>query len=225
MNVLELFSGTGFVSKEFKKRGHNTMTVDWNKELNPDLAIDIEELTMEMVIGNLGVPDVIWIAFDCTTFSLAGISHHRDKNWYTGNFDARSEYAKKCDNVNIHVLELLERFIELNPNLIFFIENPRACLQKMNYMRPYEKYKYVITYCQYLQDKPFMERYMKPTNIWTNHPDPKFKPPCKNGSSCHPYTPRGTTTHGLQGIKDKVMKSAYPDQLIKHIVDICEEIN
>ena len=37
--------------------------------------------------------------------------------------------------------------------------------------------RYTVTYCQY------GERRQKPTDIWTKHPNPKFKPPCKCGSS------------------------------------------
>ena len=63
----------------------------------------------------------------------------------------------------------------------------------------------------------------KATDIFTNHPDPHFRPPCKNGDPCHEKAPRGSKT-GLQGIKDKALRSAYPQQLCEHIVDICEEL-
>ena len=86
----------------------------------------------------------------------------------------------------------------------------------------YEKYKYFITYCKYSTDLPLEERRMKPTNIWCNHPNPRFKPPCKNGDSCHVKSPRGSKT-GTQGMKNAEERSTYPNQLIQHIVDISEE--
>ena len=46
--------------------------------------------------------------------------------------------------------------------------------------------RYTVTYCQYGDSR------MKPTDIWTNHPRPQFKPPCKNGDPCHMPSPRGT---------------------------------
>mgnify|MGYP006924668924 FL=1 len=64
---------------------------------------------------------------------------------------------------------------------------------------------------------------MKPTDIFTNHPNPKFKPPCKNGSPCHQSAPRGSRT-GLQGIKGSKDRSVIPQELCEHIVDISEEI-
>lgn len=222
MKVLELFSGTGELSDAFKARGHETFEVDWNEKFDSDLHIDIGTITTDMILNKFGMPDVVWIAFDCTSFSLAAISHHRRKNPITGNLDPISEYAKKCDEVDQHVLEVLEELRKINPNLIFFIENPRACLQKMAWMQPYEKYKHLISYCKYETDKPVMQRRAKPTNIWTNHPNPKFLPPCKNGEKDHAPAPRGSKS-GTQGMKGAKERSTYPKLLIEHIVDICEE--
>ena len=175
------------------------------------MHIDIGELTAEMILEKFGRPDVIWCGFDCTTFSIAAISHHRTKNPVTGSLDPKSDYAKKCDEVNKHCLKLIE---ELKP-MCYFIENPMGGMRKMDYMQPIPRY--LITYCQYGFN------YRKATDIFTNHPDPHFRPPCKNGDPCHEKAPRGSKT-GLQGIKDKALRSAYPQQLCEHIVDICEEL-
>lgn len=75
--------------------------------------------------------------------------------------------------------------------------------------------RYTVTYCQYGETR------MKPTDIWTNHPTPMFKPPCKNGDKCHVPAPRGSQT-GTQGIKGSVDRSRIPKLLCEHIVDICE---
>lgn len=78
--------------------------------------------------------------------------------------------------------------------------------------------RYTVTYCQYGDMR------MKPTDIWTNHPDPKFKPMCHNGDSCHTAAPRGAKT-GTQGLKGAMERSVIPNGLCKHIADICEEEN
>ena len=117
----------------------------------------------------------------------------------------RSEYV-----TNQHVLKLIE---ELNPKY-YFIENPRGGLRKMDFMQDLPRY--TITYCQYGHNS------MKPTDIWTNHPDPKFRPMCKNGQPCHEAAPRGSKT-GLQGVKDKATRSIIPKELCEHIVKICED--
>ena len=76
--------------------------------------------------------------------------------------------------------------------------------------------RYTVTYCQYGDTR------QKPTDIWTNHPDPQFKPPCHRGDPCHEAAPRGSRT-GTQGLKNSKQKAVIPPMLCQHIVDICEE--
>lgn len=99
----------------------------------------------------------------------------------------------------------------------------------MGFMKPFPRY--TVTYCQYGDTR------MKPTDIWTNHPAPSFKAPCKNGAPCHAASPRGSTirkakkmgikilldlektTTGLKNARDR---ARIPAELCEHIVDICE---
>ena len=212
MKLLELFAGTRSISKAFEKRGYKTYSIEWNKNFeNISLYEDINNVTAEDIIKLCnGVPDIIWASPDCTTYSVAGISHHRKKNAETGNLDPISEYAKFCDKTNMHVLDLIK---QLKPK-IFFIENPRGGLRKMDFMK--DSKRYTVTYCQYGDTR------MKPTDIWTDHPNPKFKPMCHNGDKCHEPAPRGSRT-GTQGLKGAKERSVIPEQLCEHIVDICNE--
>lgn len=207
MKVLELFAGTRSIGKAFEARGHEVYSVEWNKDFkNIDLYADISTLTVEQIIVLCGgYPDIIWASPDCTTFSIAAISHHRRKNEETGNLDPISDYAKFCDNVDQHVLELIR---ELSPKY-WFIENPRGGMRKMTWMQNLPRY--TITYCQYGDNR------MKPTDIWTNHPNPKFLPPCKNGDKCHEPAPRGSKT-GTQGLKGSVERSIIPSRLCEHAI-------
>lgn len=211
MKVLELFAGTRSIGKAFEDAGHEVYSVEWDKNFeNIDLYADIMTVTAQNIIDNFGHPDVIWASPDCATFSIAAISHHRRKNPITGNLDPVSDYAKFCDAVDQHVLELIR---ELNPKY-YFIENPRGGMRKMTWMAGLPRY--TVTYCQYGDTR------MKPTDIWTNHPDPKFKPMCHNGDKCHESAPRGSRT-GTQGLKGSKERSVIPNELCKHIVEICEE--
>ena len=214
LKVLELFAGTRSISRAFEKRGHETFSVEWNKDFeNITLYDDVNNLTKEKIIELCGgVPDVIWASPDCTTYSVAAISYHRSHNKETGNLDPITDYAKFCDKTNKYVVELIKG---LNPKY-FFIENPRGGMRKMDFVKDLPRY--TVTYCQYGEER------MKPTDIWTNHPNPKFKPPCKNGDSCHVSAPRGSRT-GTQGIKGSVNRSRIPEELCDHIVLICEENN
>lgn len=209
MKVLELFCGTKSVSKAFAARGHEVYTVDWEKGFEPTLCVDIGTLTAERIIDLCGgVPDVIWASPDCTTYSVAAISYHR-KREANGNLKAVTDYAKQCDWINEHVVHLIR---ELNPRY-WFIENPRGAMRKMDFMQDLPRY--TVTYCKYGETR------MKPTDIWTNHPDPQFIPPCKNGDKCHEAAPRGAKT-GTQRLATAKERSRIPAALCNHIVDICE---
>ena len=212
MTILELFAGTRSISKAFEKKGHKAFSIEWNKDFEQiSLYDDINNVTAKDIIKLCGgVPDVIWASPDCTTYSIAAISHHREKNQITGNLDPVSEYAKFCDKTNKHVLDLIQ---ELKPKY-YFIENPRGGFRKMDFMKGL--YRYTVTYCQYGDVR------MKPTDIFTNHPNPQFKPPCHNGDTCHEPAPRGSKT-GTQGLKDATERAVIPQLLCEHIVDICEK--
>ena len=211
MKVLELFSGTGVLSAAFRERGHGTLTVDWEESHKPDLKADIGTITADDIIRLFGRPDVIWASPDCTTYSVMCISRHRD------GVKPKSEYATQCDRVNAHVCDLIR---ELKPKA-WFVENPVGMLRKMPFilelMDDTGGKRHTVTYCQY------GERRQKPTDIFTNHPDPQFRPPCRRGDKCHDAAPRGSKT-GTQGLRGKLERAKLPDELCRHVVRICESL-
>lgn len=210
LKVLELFAGTRSIGKEFEEKGHEVYSVEYDtSHENISLYEDIEFITAKQILKDFGRPDIIWASPDCTTYSIAGISHHRTKET-SGNLKPKSEYAIKCDRVNQNMLKLI---MLLKPKY-YFIENPRGGMRKMWFMQHLPLY--TVTYCQYGDTR------MKPTDIWTNHPEPKFKPMCKNGMPCHVSAPRGSAT-GTQGIKGKVDRSKIPSDLCRHIVYLSEQ--
>ena len=87
-------------------------------------------------------------------------------------------------------------------------------MRKMDFMNGLPRY--TVTYCKYGDSR------MKPTDIWTNHHDPKFLPMCHKGDKCHISAPRGAKT-GTQGLKGSIERSRIPKMLCDHIVSICEE--
>jgi len=209
--VLELFAGTRSIGKAFEEKGHEVYSVEWDTAFdNIDKYVDIGTLTAEEIIQDFGYPDVIWASPDCSTYSVAAISRHRVRA-PDGTLSPISDYAKFCDAVNAHVVDLIH---ELHPK-VYFIENPRAGLRKMKFMQDLPRY--TVTYCQYGDTR------MKPTDIWTNHPNPQFKPPCNNGDPCHVPAPRGSQT-GTQGLGCAKNRAVIPPELCKHIVDISEQV-
>ncbi len=159
---------------------------------------------------------------NCTSFSVAAISHHRN------GIEPKTDYAKFCDAVDAHCMDLLR---ELKPTY-YFIENPAGMFQHMPYLKKFLDEtggrKHLLCYCKY--SDPWTDENgvlhmprKKPTHIFTNHPNPRFIPPCKNGDPCHEKAPRGSRT-GTQGLKNAVERSRIPDRLCDHIVEICESV-
>lgn len=209
MKVLELFAGTKSIGKEFLKKDHDVFSVDYDeKHKDINLYDDIMNLTVDRIIKLFGVPDVVWASPDCTTYSVASIYHHRPHN------REHSDYAKYSDKVNIHLWSLINELLKLNEDMIYFVENPRGMYRKQSFVEGIPRF--TVTYCQYGDNR------MKPTDIFTNYLDPRFKPMCKNGDPCHDRAPRGSQT-GTQGRK-KIDRIRIPRELCSHIVDICEEV-
>lgn len=136
MNVLELFAGSRSVGKAAEKLNYNVFSVDWKQYEGVNLAIDIEFLKPEMIPF---VPDAIWMSPDCTTYTVAAISHHRD------GVKPKTEYAEKCDRVNLAAINLIKNYLSINPNLVFWIENPRGMLRKMPFMQEFNRQ--TVWYC------------------------------------------------------------------------------
>ena len=129
LKVLELFAGTRSIGKAFEKRGHEVYSIEWDKSFdNIDWYEDIGKITAQDILDRFGKPDIIWASPDCSSYSVAAIGKHRKKNPITGNLEPQTDYAKFCDKVNAHVVDLIK---ELKPKY-YFIENPRCGMRKMD---------------------------------------------------------------------------------------------
>ena len=204
INLLELFAGSKSIGNIAEKKGINVFSVDWFKFDKIDLVIDIEILKIKDIPF---IPDVVWSSPDCTTYSIAAVSSHR-----INSIEPKSNYAIKCDKVNIHWIKLIKEWLIVNPNLVFFIENPRGMLRKMPFMQEFKRH--TIWYCTYGDDRA------KPTDIWTNSKKWIPREICHNGNkNCHHQSaPRGSKT-GTQGKKGSYNRSKIPEELCKEIIN------
>ena len=212
MNLLELFAGSRSIGKVADKLGMNVFSVDWEQYENINLSIDIGELKKGDVPF---VPDVVWASPDCTTYTIAAISTHRNKT------EPKSDYAKKCDIVNQHFIGLIKEWLVINPSMVFFIENPRGMLRHMEWMQEFKRH--TVWYCKYGDDRA------KPTDIWTNSKTWKPRPMCKNfkynketgeiiDRHCHHESARRGAKTGTQGKKGSYNRSKIPNELCKEII-------
>jgi hypothetical protein len=204
MKVLELFAGSRSIGKVADNLGMNVFSVDWEEYENINLSIDIGELKKEDIPF---IPDIVWASPDCATYSIAACSTHRNNS-----IEPKTDYAKKCDEVNQNFIGLIKEWLKINPDMVFFIENPRGMLRKMPFMQEFKRH--TIWYCQYGDDRA------KPTDVWTNSEDWTPRPQCKNGNpNCHHQSaPRGSKT-GTQGRKGSYQRSIIPNQLCVDILN------
>jgi len=212
INVLELFAGSRSIGKVAEDMGCNIFSVDWTDYDNIDLVIDIEKMKIKDIPF---IPDVVWASPDCTTYSIAAISTHRNNRT-----EPKSDYALKSDNVNKHFISLIKEWLLINPDMVFFIENPRGMLRHMPFMKEFTRH--TIWYCQYGDDRA------KPTDIWTNSKEWKPRPQCHNykydkqgniiNRHCHHEPARRGSKTGTQGKKGSYNRSKIPEQLCAEIL-------
>jgi len=201
MKVLELFAGSRSMGKVCDELGYEVFSSDINAFESIDYVTDILDFDVNDVPF---VPDVIWASPPCTTYSIAAISTHRDGQV------PKTEFAKKSDDMMHKLHRIIRHFLELNHNLVYYIENPRGMMRKMDFMNVHPV-RNTVTYCQYGDDR------MKPTDIWTNNKQWTPRPMCKNGMPCHTPAPRGSQT-GTQGRKGNYERSKLPYELCKEIL-------
>lgn len=203
MKVLELFAGSRSIGKVCDELGHKVFSSDWTPFDGIDYAVDINQFDVYQVPF---IPDVIWASPPCTTFSVASIGKHWDMNRRPKTQDAVMglQILKKT-------IDIIDHFRILNPHLIWYIENPRGMMRKMDAFNILPHIRQTVTYCQYGDTR------MKPTDIWTNNYDWNPRPACKNGMTCHVSAPRGSRT-GTQGLKGAYVRSQIPYQLCKEII-------
>ena len=212
MRILELFAGSRSIGKEAEKQGHKVFSIDWTSYEGIDLVTNIGKLKIEDVPF---IPDVVWASPDCTTYSIAACSTHR-----TNTKEPKSDYAIECDRTNQHWIGLIKEWLYINPDLVFFIENPRGMLRHMDWMQEFKRH--TVWYCKYGDDRA------KPTDIWTNSKTWIPRPMCRNykydsdgniiDKHCHHSSARRGARTGTQGRADSYDRSKIPEQLCNDII-------
>lgn len=216
MKIIELYAGSRSIGKVAENRGHDVFSIDIKPFEGIDLVKDCEFVTVKDLPF---IPDALFSGTPCTTYSLSAISHHRNEDR-----TPKTDFAAKCDRMNINNLRLIGELLEINPNLKWYIENPRAVLRKMEFMKGLPRV--TVWNCTYGDTSA------KPTDWWSNNLYSLFnpngwqsRPQCYNGNSkCHhEAAPRGSKT-GTQGKKGNYERSIYPIELCKEIIIATEKV-
>jgi site-specific DNA-cytosine methylase len=189
--------------------GFKVFSLDIHPFKGIDLVGDILDVTVDQIPF---VPDVIWASPPCTFFSVASIGHH----WHPDH-TPKTENALLGVRIVQKTIDIIDHFVDLNPECKWFVENPRGKLRKLPVVA--DRPRTTIMYCKYGDTR------MKPTDIWSNYIADMFnigwqpRAECFNGNrDCHhEAAPRGSRT-GTQGMENAYEKSKIPSKLITEIL-------
>jgi len=214
LRILELFAGSRSVGKAGHQLGHEVFSIDIEKFYGIDLVSDIEFLDLLQLPDSF---DMGWASPSCTSYSLLAVSHHRDIQ------KPKTEFAEKSDRLVKRTLEIFSYYEKVNPFFLWYLENPRGLLRKMDFMLGIPRT--TVTYCSYGDNR------MKPTDIWSNNIFSLFnqdgwqpRSMCFNGNYyCHhEKAPRGSRL-GTQGLSSSFERSKIPHDLCIDIIKSTEK--
>lgn len=151
MRVLELFSGTGSVTKVCNKLGYEVVSLDISDKFSvPTYKCSIMDFDYKKY--EPGYFDIVWASPPCATFS------HIQYCWLNRG-KTREDIQRSIDTVGVPLLRKTEEIIDYLKPRYYFIENPQTGQMKKYIDRPY----YDVDYCKYSD-----WGYRKRTRIWTN---------------------------------------------------------
>jgi hypothetical protein len=153
MRSLELFSGTGSISKILRERGWECLTLDADPKARPDILTDIREWDYTAFPRNYF--DFVWASPVCTMYSIARTRSKtpRDLEW--------------ADSLVQAALRIIEYF---QPRLGWVLENPATGFLRT---RPFmQSVPWLCDQCYCLWNEPGQAThpYMKQTRFWGRLP-------------------------------------------------------
>lgn len=159
---LELFSGSGKVSRSLNEIGLKTYSFDIRLRKGkcvPDFRVDILKISAADIFKMIGNKKVfaIWVGLPCDVWSYASGGFHLDSN-----FNPKTEKAKKHLALFNKTIKLLN---DIGP-IYYYIENPRGLLRYYPKMIDFLVKSTGITKQLTLSSYGFCTT--KPTNIFTN---------------------------------------------------------
>jgi hypothetical protein len=149
--LLDLFTGTGSVSRAAEELGYDVRTLDIDAKCHPDICADILDFAYRDAFTP-GEFDVVWSSPPCQTFSCA-----RWTNVGRNDYTAES-LARDMLEIGVPILRRTQEIIAYLQPRVWFIENPYTGRMKNFIPEP----PAVFDYCM------FGFSYRKRTAIWSN---------------------------------------------------------
>jgi len=180
---LDLFCGLGGFSAAFEDSDKwDVVTVDIEERFEPDIRADV----MDLRPSDLPDAGLILASPPCTDFSMAASRYEKIVDG-----EPQTDSARESVALVYHTIGLIKA---KTPDW-WFMENPKGYLRQI--IGPPEDW---VTYCQYGKS------YMKPTDLWGNHPPSFDAVRCTFGDDCHETNRDGD--HGGLGNCDVIGDTA-----------------
>ena len=204
--LLELFSGTGSVGHPWREAGHRVFSVDICPRKAPDFCGDIRDWDYK----DLDTPDVIWASVPCEQYSIARTRAKTPRDYTL------------ADSLVAKTMEVIRHYEALNPELVWFIENPDSS-QLWSRAVAWELYPRArLDYCTY--GTLYRKRTKVATNVlWTPRPlcDPRVCQSCKDGRHVKSAQKGPDKGKGAGDICSLDTLHALPRRLTEEIMTVC----
>ena len=170
MKILNLFSGTGSVTKPWREAGHIVWDVDVDSRFSPETCDDILQWDYKTLTW---IPDVVWASPPCDQYAKCRTRAKTPRN------------LKLADSLVERAIEIIKYFEQQNKVLLWFLENGDSTMLWGRDVAKDLMCYVVLDYCQY--DGPGYRKRTRiahsPNIYWTPRPlcDPKVCKQCING--------------------------------------------
>ena len=210
MRLLSLFDGTGSICQPFLAAGWDCQRVDLNGKHGATVVCDIRQWDY----SNEPIPDVIFAGVPCEQYSIARTTARTPRNFLL------------ADELVATTWRIIKHFLDLNPTLKWFIENPGSSLLWKRVVSDSFPHRVVLDYCSYSSDVGYRKRTKLATNTaFEGRPlcNPQTCPSCIDGK--HVKSAQRGRCKGKDKQTDRCTLDelhAYPKELTEEILRICE---
>ena len=156
LKILDLFSGRKGWTSAMRDRGHYVLTIDNDPDTEPDICMDINDLTIEEIGTDW---DIVLASPPCEGFSIASCMVH----WSAEEPRVpKTQFADDSLQLVQHTYELIQ---QINP-VYWAMENPRGMLRKV-----WKEPTLTTYFASWLGGNFETRRPQKPTDLWGEFPE------------------------------------------------------
>jgi site-specific DNA-cytosine methylase len=203
--ILELFKGTGSITKYYKDKDAEVISLDILEKFEPTIISDIMEFDYKQF--PVGYFDIIWASPECKVYSSMNIMNIGENQRYKTKEDLIKKQKEDSKFIN-KTIEIIEYLKPIN----YFIENPlnSQIWKYINNSEFINKF-IVVDYCYFGTD------YKKPTKILTDKELENKRCKCKK----HPKVICWTNKKDKRINHNHLLEQKYsiPQNLLKYLLE------